>query len=86
VGNHSPGTALVPESHTRGFLGRPTTRLDPEHFLLSRAEGLAAGRDDQLGQGGDGSLQLIGEFDGRVIVFAARAPSELLEQNVTKYK
>lgn len=42
-------------------------RLDPEHFQVPRAVGLAEGWDDQLGQGGDDSLQLVAESGGRVI-------------------
>ncbi len=41
--------------------------LDPEHFQVPRAEGLAEGWEKQLGQDSSGSLQLVAEADRRVI-------------------
>jgi GNAT superfamily N-acetyltransferase len=54
--------------------------LDPDHFQLPRAEGLAEGWDDQLGRDNQDSLQLVAELDGRVVGWLA-ARIEPPEQN-----
>jgi GNAT superfamily N-acetyltransferase len=41
--------------------------LDPAHFQVPRAEGLADGWEDQLRQDDEDSLQLVAEAGGRVI-------------------
>jgi GNAT superfamily N-acetyltransferase len=45
--------------------------LDPEHFQVPRAEGLAEGWDNRLGQHGDDALQLVAELDGQVFGWLA---------------
>ncbi len=54
--------------------------LDPEHFQVPRAEGLAEGWDSQLGRGGNDALQLVAELGGRVIGWLS-ARIELPEEN-----
>jgi hypothetical protein len=41
--------------------------LDPAHFQLPRADGLAGEWDGQLGQDREESLRLVAEVDGRVV-------------------
>lgn len=41
--------------------------LDPAHFQVPRAEGLAQGWEDELGQDNVDSLRLVAEADGSVI-------------------
>ncbi|MGN6795042.1 MAG: GNAT family N-acetyltransferase [Streptosporangiaceae bacterium] len=41
--------------------------LDPEHFQIPTADGLAESWDSELGQDDDGSLELVAEVDGQVI-------------------
>jgi GNAT superfamily N-acetyltransferase len=45
--------------------------LDPEHFQVPPAEGLAEGWDNRLGQHGDDALQLVAELDGQVFGWLA---------------
>ena len=54
--------------------------LDPDHFQLPRAEGLAEGWDDQLGHDYQDSLQVVAELDGRVVGWLA-ARIESPEEN-----
>jgi GNAT superfamily N-acetyltransferase len=41
--------------------------LDPEHFQVPRAEGLAESWDNQFTRPDDGSLHLVAEVDGQVV-------------------
>jgi GNAT superfamily N-acetyltransferase len=41
--------------------------LDPEHFKMPAADGLAELTDDQIGRSGDRVLRLVAEVDGRVV-------------------
>jgi hypothetical protein len=41
--------------------------LDPAHFQVPRAEGLAQGWEDELGRGNADSLRLVAEAGGSVI-------------------
>ncbi len=43
------------------------TDLDPEHFQVPAAEGLAEGWDSWFGRPGDDSLNLIAELGGQVV-------------------
>lgn len=54
--------------------------LDPGHFQVPRAEGLAESWDKQLGQDSRASLQLVAEAGGRVIGWLS-ARIELPEDN-----
>jgi GNAT superfamily N-acetyltransferase len=56
--------------------------LDPEHFQIPAASGLAEGWDNDLGRSGDGSLQLVAEYDGQVVGWLA-ARIELPEASAT---
>lgn len=54
--------------------------LDPGHFQLPAAEGLAASWDNDLGRESDDSLQLVAESDGQVVGWLA-ARIELPDAN-----
>src|SRR5215475_1511036 len=41
--------------------------LDPDHFQIPAADGLAESWDSELGQVESGSLQLVAEVDGQVV-------------------
>jgi GNAT superfamily N-acetyltransferase len=54
--------------------------LDPAHFQLPRADGLAEEWEGQLGQDREDSLRLVAEVDGRVVGWLS-ARIELPEEN-----
>jgi GNAT superfamily N-acetyltransferase len=61
------GLAMVTRSLVRGLsVGRYYAGLDPEHFQVPRADGLAALWEDGIRQGAANSLYLVAESGGRV--------------------
>jgi GNAT superfamily N-acetyltransferase len=52
--------------------------LDPEHFQVTTADGLAERWDSELGQVDDGSLRLVAEVDDQVVGWLAARVEEPL--------